>query len=314
MIYYLKNNTAKNPVVFDKNHKEIHNKDVVEYIKKLVIPPAYKDVKIFYEKSPKILFEGYDDKGRKQQIYSPAHKKKAAKKKFCHLLNFGRQLPKIKADINKNIKADKLSRVKLISLIIKIVMICGFRIGNLKYQKLYNSFGISNIHTKHVKQTKNGLVIKFLGKKGVVNECIITNAFLISEIKKLLVGKKPRDYVFSCDGVIRAIEINNWLKKYDKHITSKMFRTYVTNTMFIEFMRDKGSAAKHDLKTRKKNVVDAMKIISCQINNTPNICRKEYLFIEILNLYLEHPIKYNKHFNNCKSAETCFLNYLKQLC
>ena len=30
-------------------------------------------------------------------------------------------------------------------MILKIVIVCGFRLGNLKYQKLYNSFGISNI-------------------------------------------------------------------------------------------------------------------------------------------------------------------------
>ncbi len=337
MIYYLerkskkeqpqkkkssKKGTKKKPepiIVLDKNKKRITDKKIIEYVRKLVIPPAYHDVKIFYENNPKILFEGYDDKNRKQQIYSQAHKKKAMKKKFCHLLDFGRCLPKIQSDINKHIKSPKQSYDKIISLIIKIVMICGFRVGNLKYQKLYNSFGISNIHKKHIKTNKSGMTIKFIGKKGVVNECVITNNFLIAEINKLLVGKTNTDYVFTydkdgVDTVIKAIEINKWLKQYNKNITSKMFRTHVTNTMFIEFMRDKGSASKHDIKTRKKNVVDAMNVISCQINNTPNICRKEYLFIDILNLYLEHPVKYNKYFNKCDSAEKCFLNYLEKIC
>ena len=70
--------------ILDKDDNIVSDKTILEYINKLVIPPAYKDVTIFYEKSPKILFEGYDDKGRKKQIYSADHKKKSMKKKFCN--------------------------------------------------------------------------------------------------------------------------------------------------------------------------------------------------------------------------------------
>ena len=85
----------------DKSKNNITDAKVLEYIKSLVIPPAYQNVTIFYEKSPKILFEGFDDKGRKQQIYSASHKKKAMSKKFCQLLDFGDVLSKIETDIKK---------------------------------------------------------------------------------------------------------------------------------------------------------------------------------------------------------------------
>ena len=109
--------------IIDKSDKPVTDKKVLEYIKKLKIPPAYKNVTIFYEKSSKILFEGFDDKGRKQQIYSPEHKKNAARKKFCHLLDFGAVLPKIEADLKKHMKNPKPNKDKIIALIIKIIMI-----------------------------------------------------------------------------------------------------------------------------------------------------------------------------------------------
>jgi len=304
----------------DKASKPITDKKVLDYINKLVIPPAYKNVSIFYEKSPKILFQGFDDKDRLQQIYSQEHKKKAAKKKFCHLLNFGKVLHKIEAEIDRHIKSNTHSRLKIISIIIKLVMICGFRIGNLKYQKLYGSFGISNIHKNHIKITNNIMTIKFIGKKGVLNECEIKNKELISEISKLIIKKSSKEYVFTyrdVDGnnkVITALEINKWLKSYHINTTSKMFRTFDTNILFIEYMRNAEDPVKIDEKKRKKITIDALKLISCQINNTPNICKKEYLHIELLTQYIENPKKFKRYFFKCNDSRKCFLDYLTDYC
>lgn len=343
MIYYRKHMVDKNNSkikdkdgkykfdIVDKYNKTVTNKVVIEYINKLVIPPAYNDVSIFYVKNPKILFEGYDDKGRKQQIYSADHKKKASKKKFCHLIKFGELLPTILKDIETHLKEKTFSKEKIIAIILKIVMKCGFRLGNLKYQKLYNSFGISNILVKHITFkkikasigaktiTKDGMHIKFIGKKGVLNECDITNSDIIIEIKKLISHKKNTDYVFkySSDNnnteVIKCIDINNWLKKYDPNITSKLFRTFDTNILFIELMQQKEDPVKLTTSKRKKNIVEVMKLISTQINNTPTIAKKEYLHQDLWTIYLEHPKKYKKLFHDC-NAMKCFLNYLNKYC
>lgn len=305
--------------ILDKTGALVKKKDVLDYIAKLVIPPAYDDVSIFYENAPKILFQGYDAKGRLQQIYSQAHKKSAMKKKFCALMHFGKVLPKIEADIKKYMESGTFTKNKIIALILKIVIICGFRIGNLKYQKLYNSFGISNIFKEHISIKKGEMLIKFTGKKGVINECVIKDKDIIRELTKLTSDKSKKDYVFTynkngVDEVIRAIEINKWLKEYHVDTTSKHFRTYDTNLMFITFMRGCEDPAKLSLAKRKKIVVEAMKVISCQINNTPVICKKEYLHIDLLNLFLDHPKKFKKYFFGCTTPRQCFINYLEEYC
>jgi DNA topoisomerase-1 len=305
--------------ITDKSGKSVTDKKVLNYITNLVIPPAYDNVTIFYESSPKILFEGFDDKGRKQQIYSKLHKQKAMKKKFLNLLDFGKVLPKIHADINKYITNSKSTKNKIISLIIKIVMICGFRIGNLKYQKLYNSFGISNIFKNHIKMEGKQMIIKFIGKKGVLNECVISNIVLINEVNKLISNKTANDYVFTYKNdkgetnVIKAIEINKWLKSYHENITSKAFRTWDTNILFIEYMRNSEDPVKLTIQKRKKNVISALKVISCQINNTPAICKKEYLHGDLFELYINHPKKYKKYFFGCIKSSACFMNYLQDV-
>jgi DNA topoisomerase-1 len=318
MKYFRIKISEKKYKIVDSNDKLVGDKTILEYIESLVIPPAYDNVTIFYENAPKILFQGYDAKGRLQQIYSPAHKKKAMVKKFCSLLNFGKVLPQIKKDITKYINSKELSKEKIISLILQIVIHCGFRIGNIKYQKLYKSFGISNILKSHIKEVKTGMQIKFVGKKGVVNECVIDDAELIKEINTLVNTKDNKAYVFTyiIDGnetLITANDINNFLKIYDINTTSKHFRTWDVNILFIEYMRE-NDVTKLDVKQRKKMVIEALKVISDQVNNTPTICKKEYLHIDLLSLYLEHPIKYKKYFYGCNDARTCFIKFLEEFC
>ena len=310
-----KNKKPKFKVV-DKNYKIINDKKILEYVQKLVIPPAYADVKIFYEKSPKILFQGYDDKGRLQQIYSKEHKKKAMKKKFCNLLEFGKVLPKLNIDINQYIKDKNFTKNKIISIILKIIIKCGFRLGNIKYQKLYNSFGISNILKSHINIKGAEMYIKFIGKKGVLNECVVKEKIIIDNIKKLIFDKTNKEYVFTYDDnkVITALEINKFLKEYHVNTTSKHFRTWDTNILFIEYMRNDEDPIKLSLAKRKKTVISAMKVISNQINNTPTICKQEYLHIDLLMLYLDNPKKFKKYFFKCDDASKCFIHYLEEFC
>jgi DNA topoisomerase-1 len=309
--------TKDNKYVYkDIRGREITNPEILEYVKKLVIPPAYKDVKIFVEKSPKILYEGYDDKGRKQQIYSTTWVNKATKKKFSELLRFGRMLPKITLDINNNIKKKRLTKEKLISLIIKIISICYFRVGNEKYFKLYGSFGISNIKKSHVKIDKEGMTIEFIGKKGVKNTCIVTDELLIRELGDLLIRNPGSDYLFTTgEETIRAVDVNNWLKSYHPTFTSKMFRTFDSNVLLIDYLKKVHSTHTPfsiSIAKRKKNVVEAMKIVSDKVNNTPAICKKNYVSNDLINIYVEMPKKYKKEFINSNTSRVNFINFLER--
>jgi DNA topoisomerase-1 len=61
-------------------------------------------------------------------------------------------------------------------------MICGFRIGQKVYQKLYNSTGISTIIVDNIKFKNNSAYISFIGKKGVQNECTIQDPLIVKEL------------------------------------------------------------------------------------------------------------------------------------
>jgi DNA topoisomerase-1 len=322
LIYRKKINEEKKIYKYlDKNDTVIKDTKAIAYINSLPsIPPAYNDVVIFYEKTPKILYQGYDAKGKLQQIYSPAWRKKADKAKFKALIEFGRKLPMINLKIIENIKSPSVTKDKLISLIIRIITICGFRIGHIKYHLLHGSTGLTTLMKKHITiKNPHEIYIAFKGKKGMDNDCTITDPLLIQEIKHLMTGKKADDFIFThCEGkeeaAITAIDVNDWLKKFGKDFTSKFFRTFAVNTLFIDIMKNVKPATMN-ITQRKKHVKEVMDELSCSINNTSTICKKSYLNAELLDLFIEHPQKYEKDINKHKdiSSVLLFIQFLERL-
>jgi DNA topoisomerase-1 len=310
----------------DLDGKIIKDKKILDYIKGLPpIAPAYDDVIIFYEKNPRILYEGRDKAGRLQQIYSPVWRKKADKEKFKSLIEFGKKLPTMIINMHKNIKSKALIKDKVISIILLIITLCGFRLGSLKYQKLYNSTGLITLKKKHLAFKIKKLEISFIGKKGVKNDCSITDQVLIDEMKKIAENKKNDDFLFIYEienadkntkneqKMITANDINDWLKSYNPDFTSKYIRTYEVNVLLISMLKDT-EPSKMTITQRKKKVTDLIKEVSCEINNSPAICKKSYLSKELIELYIEHPKKYeNELIKNDYSPRVNFIKFLENL-
>ncbi len=305
----------------DPKGNVIKDPDILDYIKKLVIPPAYKDVIIFYEKSPKIVYQGYDDKQRLQQKYSTEWRAKADKAKFISLIDFGKKLPQMTLKMIEHLKETKITKNKLISIILRITALCGFRIGQLKYHKLYNSVGMSTLKKKHLKFINKGLEIKFIGKKGVLNECFVEDELIIKEIKKIAELKQKEDFLFTYEfdengvketRIINAIDVNNWLKNYNPDFTTKYFRTFEVNDKLIDILKST-EPEKQSLAQRKKKIVEFIKEVSCSINNTPAICKKSYLNQKLIDLYIDQPKKYHKLLiNNNFTARVNFIKFLEE--
>lgn len=292
----------------------------LDYIKSLVIPPAYKNVEIYYEdkKIPKILFKGYDSKNRPQAIYSTKWKDKTRKEKLCALIPFSKNMKKINMSINNNLNNNKFDREKIISMILRIISKCYFRIGNIKYEKLYNSFGISTIHRKHISFKEDRIFFKFKGKKGVINEHNIKDPILSRELRKLS-NENPDKHLFCYEEEgkwihIKHTEINNFLKNFHDVLSSKQYRTYDANIKLINILKTKEIPSTISESKRKKNIKEASISISNDLHNTPAVLKKEYIDINIIDMYINHPVKYKSFFMKNESADELIINYLNKLC
>ena len=233
------------------------------------IPPAYNNVYIYPDdKNDKILAYGYDSKNRKQVIYNPEYIKNQNEKKYKKILKFNKIFKLIIEDINNIIKTyDKNSKEYEIAIIIYLIINCGFRIGNEKYKSQNNSFGLTTIQFNHIILKKNYIIIDFIGKKGVRNLSECYNDEIFKYLKKKKKISLENDTIFK----ITSIDVNNYLKKYDKKITSKDLRTWNANNLLLEYIK------LPEIKKSKNPIKKAIEKVANKLHNSYHICVKSYI-------------------------------------
>lgn len=275
--------TYKTGFKYYKNKIEITNEDDIEKIRLLKIPPAYENVSILNNK--KIIAFGYDSKNRKQVLYQPDFIAKQTAKKYDKISTsikfFSKLKKKIATDLGSGSGGSGGDEKTLaIAVIITLILTCGFRIGNKKYEKDNNSVGLTTLKYKHLKfdNEKQGvLLIDFIGKKGVRNvaECdnkIIYEYMYNKYIKAAAAtaataATAKEDYVFCYDGakVITSSDVNEYLrvissqysgKEAEPIITTKDLRTWNANTLFITYYNKLRKSRSRD---SRKDAKDAAK-------------------------------------------------------
>lgn len=284
-----------------KNKKEITNEDDIEKIRLLKIPPAYENVTIINNK--KIIAYGYDSKNRKQVLYNPAFIAKQNAKKYNKIAASVNIFTKLKKKIASDLNSGD-EKIKAIAIIITLILTCGFRIGNKKYEKENNSVGLTTLKYKHLKFENNKCLIDFIGKKGVRNTAYCDNSKIYEYLHNKYKQSAGEDYIFTYgDGdakIITSSDVNEYLKinsnLYSKDdsivITTKDLRTWNANTLFIIYYKklrkrkDAGAAGSGDEgkrdKENKKDIKRAIEMVAEKLHNTYSICKKSYIDPEII--------------------------------
>lgn len=256
--------------------KVVLKASILKMIKDMKIPPAYDNVVIFDKKS-KIMAYGYDSKGRKQIIYNPEYVNEKANQKFQKIMKHHFAIKKLKENIISIIKNKSTeTRLREIAIVIFIIFQCGFRIGNKKYEKENKSYGITTIKNHHLKFEKNKILIDFIGKKGVRNTGQCFDKDIYDYLYSVSRKRKPEENVFLH---ITSKDVNNYLKEWNKDITSKDLRTWNANHIFIESItKNMENKVRNPIKMSLQEVAD-------KLHNTPAVCKKNYINPEFIELF-----------------------------
>lgn len=284
----------------------------------LYIPPAYTNLQVAQSSSNKIQVIGEDVAGRRQYIYNEKHKAGMEKRKYAKIAKF---VPKIQAIERDNALAlralvtrDSASWTKddLISLVLYMLVNYHFRIGCSKYAELYKSYGITTLKPAHFKRIGNTYHIEFIGKKGMKNHTDEKIPLYVRLINKLVMRAKTNKFVYVFNykyinsvsgvediGLVSSNDIQDLLMtKYGIKGTPKMFRTYYANYHMIEFIRDFMDTEEYmDCKGNMKKIGKILKReigehVSSKLNNTPAICKKNYLNNDLFEAIVNKPGKY----------------------
>lgn len=309
----ISNNDPKKYNFYTENNIKITDKPLLLKLSKIYIAPAYKDVKIFLDGN--VLATGINSAGRKQYVYSVNSKNKRELRKYCQLVMLSSNILKLKKKINDDLILKKYNKNKIIALILKIMDVCNFRCGNKKYEEKYGSHGLTTLHKKHIKIRKDSIEIDFIGKKGVVNNCVIFDENIRDMIKSIYnLSSKDDEYLFSINYRTTQIkvsinDINKYLKKFN--ITTKDLRTWNANTIFLKNLRDELLIGKNifKLSVKKKLIREAIKKTAISLHHTPHICKNSYIYKNIL----ENIEKNDKIINKLLDEKLLIENILKDL-
>lgn len=264
--------------------------DQIERIRALVIPPAWKHVRISPAASSSLQALGMDTTGRIQYLYHPKFSEKQQRKKFAKIETFGEYLPNLRKLTNEHIALEGFPRQKVLAIMMRLINSLYIRIGTEKSARHYRTYGITTLQNRHLEIGRNGmLTFDFVGKSHIQHRKVLVDdelAGLMKELKNLGGARKLFHYLDE-EGKARPVkpgDINRYLKEATSpDFSAKDFRTWGGTLMAAVELAEIGKAA--DDKALRKNIVIAVKKVAEKLGNTPTVCRSSYIHPAILRYY-----------------------------
>lgn len=274
----------------DKNGKKITDEKTLERIKSLVIPPAWKFVRISPAASSSLQSVGMDTTGRIQYLYHPKFSEKQQQKKFAKIEKFGEFLPKLRQITNEHLTLEGFPREKVLAVMTRLINSLYIRVGTEKSVKNYKTYGITTLQNRHLEIGKRGeLIFSFVGKHHIKHRKVLVDEELANLMKDLKSIGKARKLFHYLDESgkphsIKPSDINNYLKQATSpEYSAKDFRTWGGTLLAALELAEIGCC--NDEKLLKKNIINAVKKVAEQLGNTPTVCRSSYIHPKVIKLY-----------------------------
>ncbi len=272
--------------VFD--NAPLKDKKEIERIRRLAIPPAWTNVWICPLENGHIQATGLDVRKRKQYRYHALWNLLRNETKFHRLLEFGKALPQIRLQMEKDLAQKEITQQKVMALIISLMERTYIRVGNNEYEKLYGSYGLTTMKDKHANINGDKVLFSFKGKKGVHHDITLKSRRLARAVKECrdIPGKELFQY-YDTVGNRRPVDsgmVNHYIKEAAaQDFSAKDFRTWAGSLQALQAFRSVGEALTET--ECKKNVVSVLDEVSRKLGNTRTVCKKYYVHPGLIKLY-----------------------------
>jgi len=270
--------------------RKISNESQLDRIKSLVIPPAWKYVRISTGAGSPIQAVGMDTSGRVQYLYNQKFAEKKQRQKFGRLERFGEYLPKLREVTNSDLALEGFPKAKVLAVMMRLINSLYIRVGSEKSVKKYKTFGITTLQNRHLTiRPKGELIFEFVGKSHVQQRKILVDADLAAVMTKLKEIGRARKLFNYIDGEgnihpVKPAEINAYIKAAtDADFSAKDFRTWAGTLLAATELARIGPG--NDEKSIKTNLVKAIKNVAEQLGNTPTVCRSSYIHPKVISFY-----------------------------
>jgi DNA topoisomerase-1 len=266
----------------DEGGERVGDPEVLERIRELIIPPAWKDVWICPHPMGHIQAVGTDAAGRRQYLYHPQWRARRDQEKFDEMIRFARALPRIRRVAARHLKQRDVTRERVLACAVRLLDRGFFRVGTEEYAEENETYGLATMLKSHV-TLGDGFVLTFdyvsKGGKQRVLSIVDPDVYGLVDVLKrrrdgreLLAYKRERRWID-----VKSADINEYIKQITgEEFSAKDFRTWNATVLAAVALAVSAPAASSRT-ARKRAMTRAIKEVAYYMGNTPAVCRASYI-------------------------------------
>lgn len=273
-----------------RDGKEIADDAVLDRIRALAIPPAWKDVWISTTMRSKLQATGVDAAGRTQYLYHPDYRAAQEQAKYDKLIRFAERLPDLRAQMAEDVARDGLPLERVAAIAVRLINLGWFRVGSDRYAKESRTFGITTLRKTHVVVRGSRIAFTYRGKHKIWIRSAIVDRELADALKELLALPGPRLFKYQLEDGSRsnldARKLNEYIRANLGHeFTAKDFRTW-GGTLIAAISLGEQKPPENETQA-KKRIAAVMRTVAARLGNTPAVARTSYVSPAVVEQYLD---------------------------
>jgi DNA topoisomerase I len=261
----------------------------------LVIPPAWREVRIAAEPQAHLQAVGRDEAGRLQYLYHPAWEEVRAARKIERLRRLGLCLPSLRVAVASDLAGSvvhddvRVARRTMLAAAATLVDRLGLRAGHEAYAGPESGRGAATLLKRHVAIDGDQIKLAFRGKGGRKIEASLIDARLACVLAQLKEVRGSRLFKERNGRRLRPItaeDLNQYLREVSgQDISAKDFRTFQASARAIELLCDYGPAT--SVQVRRKCLAAVARQIGGLLNNTATVARTSYIHPTVIDRFEE---------------------------
>jgi DNA topoisomerase-1 len=275
---------------FNENGKNIQDPAVLSTLQKIAVPNTWTDVTLSNRLDTYIQARGYDGSGKLQYLYHPEYLAYRNEQKFSSLLEFGSVIPRIRRRLKRDLASEKWSEQKLLALIVKILDKYHLRIGSRVYAKKGQSYGLTTLRKKHVKEEEGSFLFEYIGKSGQQRIINLTDSSLIQLIEEVaefpgweLFSFRTEEGKFSAN----ATKVNQYIRSISGgDFSARDFRTWAGTVLSLKYLPKARKILQNSPKRKLGSIL--VELVAHKLGNTPAICKNYYIHPEVMDQVLQN--------------------------
>jgi len=261
---------------------------VLDRIRRLAVPPAWRDVWISPQPGAPLQAIGIDARGRKQYRYQERFRAAQEALKFGRLARFGQALPRLRGRVRRDLVAMGLPRDRVLAALVRILDLTALRVGGESYARDNGSYGLTTLRRRHVRVHGSKVELAFRGKGQKAVRVVVDDAAVATVVRRCRRAGARHVFVWrGSDGSWRTVtdaHVNHYIRLAagSRH-SAKDFRTWAATVAAARALRHAGAAAwSASPATRKHLLVAAVAVAAHEIGDTPAVTRRSYVHPRVL--------------------------------